>query len=101
MAPEPHHGWGDPAKSRQKAQSARLTDVCPACGSGNVFRPSQNAMLQCYECGENPRFTQTGGGGGLPSETGSPATPARQISGGGGAKGVSNFNPGNIIAHVG
>ncbi|WP_028785317.1 hypothetical protein [Terracoccus sp. 273MFTsu3.1] len=100
-APEPeHHGWGSVKGSLAKAKSAKLTSVCGNCGSGNVFRPTPNAMEQCYDCGENPRFSQTGGEGGLPSEASGPTQQARQISGGGGAGGRSNFNPGEIVARL-
>lgn len=94
---EEHHGWGDPAKSRAKAKSAKLTYVCSNCGSGNVFKPTPNAMEQCYDCGENPRFSQTGGEGGLPSEISGPTQQARQISGGGGAGGQSNYHPQQVV----
>lgn len=101
-APEPDEGgWGTVAGSMAKAKSSRLTNSCPECGGTNVFRPEgqPNAMEQCYNCGWNPRFSQTSGAGGLPSDASGPATPARQISSGG-AGGVSQFNPGNIVARV-
>lgn len=98
--PEPG-GWGTIAGSMRKAKSAKLSDVCPECGSGNMFRPegSPNAMLQCYECGYNPRFSQTGGQGGMPSGESGPATPARQLASAG-AGGVSQFSPGTIVGRV-
>jgi len=48
--------------------------------STNYFRPKgqPNAMIQCYECGYNPRFEQMGGAG-IPSD-GAPAQPARQVA---------------------
>lgn len=97
---EQHHGWGSIKGSMAKAKSAKLTSTCGNCGSGNVFRPTPNAMEQCYDCGENPRFSQTGGEGGLPSEVSGPTQQARQISGGGGAGGVNNFNPQQVIGRV-
>lgn len=81
-----------------KAQSARSTDTCPDCGSGNIFKPvgMQNAMQQCYHCGWNPRFAHSTAGAGMPSDGGSgPATPSRQVSKG------NNFNPQTIVGHVG
>jgi hypothetical protein len=85
-----------------KAQSARSTETCPECGSGNVFKPKgqPNAMPQCYHCGWNPRFEHSTAGAGMPSDKSVPVQSARQISGGGGAGGVSNYNPSNIVAHI-
>lgn len=34
-----------------KAQSARLTDTCPDCGSGNYFSATPQTSLRCYDCG--------------------------------------------------
>lgn len=78
-----------------KAISARSTDYCPNCGTTNYFRPHgvPNAMLQCYECGYNSRFEQSGGAG-LPSDSSAPAQPARQVST------ANNFNPTVIVAKV-
>jgi hypothetical protein len=86
----------------EKAQSSRLTETCPECGSGNIFKPKgmPNAMPQCYHCGWNPRFEHSTAGAGMPSDKSVPVQSARQISGGGGAGGVSNYNPGNIVAHI-
>lgn len=100
-APEASEGpqvpgqWGDVTVARQKAQSAKLTDVCPECGSGNYFAPKgmPNYMPQCYECGYNPRFAQMTAGGGLPSDSSAPSRPARQHN----PKGVSQYHPEMII----
>jgi hypothetical protein len=77
---------------------ARQDTHCPDCGGSNYFRPvgMHNAMAQCYECGYNPRFTQSTAG--LPSGSAGdgPATPAKQTASGG-AGGQSNYNPGAII----
>jgi predicted nucleic-acid-binding Zn-ribbon protein len=80
-----------------KARSARMTENCPDCGSTNYFRPHGvgNAMAQCYECGYNPRFSHSTAGAGIPSDAGA-ATPAKQLN----PKGLSNFNPQNIVAHI-
>lgn len=103
QAPEPEQtgGWGTIKGSLAKARSARSTETCPECESSNIFRPvgMPNAMAQCYECGYNPRFSQTGGQGGLPSSESGPATPARQLATAG-AGGVSQFNPQTIIGRV-
>lgn len=84
--------------SAAKAQSAKHTGTCPECGSGN-YRGGlgQNEMTRCYECGYNPRFTQSGTGGGLPSGTAGPTSPSRQVASGG-AGGRSNFQPQNPAA---
>ena len=100
QAEEPHHGWGNVEKSRAKAKSSKLTSVCSNCGSGNVFRATTNGMERCYDCGDNPRFSQMGGEGGMPSEISGPTQQARQVSGGGGAGGVNNFNPQKVIGRV-
>ena len=92
-------GWGTVKGSMAKAMSSKSSESCPECGSGNIFRPTPNSMLQCYECGHNPRFSQTGGQGGLPSGDAGPATPARQLSSGG-AGGVSQFNPQTIVGRL-
>jgi predicted nucleic-acid-binding Zn-ribbon protein len=76
---------------------AKQDTNCPDCGGTNYFRPvgQPNHMAQCYECGYNPRFTQTTAG--LPSgDKSTPSTPARQIASGG-LGGRSNYNPGAII----
>lgn len=101
-APEQPGMWGTIEGSSRRAKSARLTQTCPECGSGNYFRPEgkPNALLRCQNCGYNERFTQSGGDGGLPGGDGQavPATPARQTSAGGG--GGSQFRPDVIIAHL-
>ncbi len=101
--PPEEEGWGTVAGSTQKAQSARVDTNCPECGSDHFFRPAgmgMNTMTQCYDCGYNPRFSQTGGQGGMASGTdGGAARPARQtVEGGRG--GVSHFSPGTIIGKV-
>lgn len=101
-APEEQAGmWGTVKGSMSKAKSARSSETCPECGTGNIFRPEgqPNAMLQCYECGYNPRFSQTGGAGGLPSDASGPATPARQLATAG-AGGVSQFSPSTIVGRI-
>ena len=84
------------ASAKAKALSSRSTLTCPNCFSDNVCKPSANVMESCYNCGWNPRFTQSTAGAGMPSasETG-PAQPARQIST------ANNFNPQTIVATVG
>ena len=98
---EQHQGWGTIEGSKRKAKSSRSTETCPECGSTNYFRPDKiaNAMQQCYDCGYNPRFSQAGGEGGLPSDASGPAQPARQLAEGG-AGGVSQFSPSTIVGRL-
>lgn len=96
-----NQGWGSVRGSLAKAKSSKLSGTCPNCGSDNYFRPDgqPNAMEQCYGCGYNSRFSQTGGEGGMPSGESGPTQAARQLPTAG-AGGASQFNPGNIIAHI-
>ena len=100
-AEEEQSGWGTVEGSTAKAKSARLDTTCPECGGSNYFRPEgfPNATPQCYNCGANGRFSQTGGQGGLPSDKSVPATPARQTAAGG-AGGASQFRPDVIVGHL-
>lgn len=48
-----------PAPVPTKATSARHTDTCPNCGSGNYAKgDAAGSMTRCFECGFNPRFDQ-------------------------------------------
>ena len=41
------------------APSARSTQTCPNCGSGNYTKgDTAGSMTRCFECGYNPRFDQ-------------------------------------------
>ncbi|MFD9947220.1 hypothetical protein ACFWYW_24040 [Nonomuraea sp. NPDC059023] len=76
------------------AKSARLTDTCPDCASGNYMRPpGSQAAMRCFDCGYP--VVQTGSGAGGATTPGQPATPARQVH-----DGTSNFNPRQIIGRV-
>lgn len=79
-----------------KAKSARLTDSCPDCGSGNYFKPEgqPNMMPVCYTCGYNPRFAHSTAGAGMPSDKSAPVQPSRQVST------ANNFNPQTIVATI-
>lgn len=79
-----------------KAMSARSDEMCPECGSGNIFKPHghPNAMAQCYHCGWNPRFAHSTAGAGLPSDSSTPTRASRQVSTG------NNFNPQTIVATI-
>lgn len=74
-----------------KAVSARSTGSCPQCGSGNYVPGHGNGMTRCFDCGYNPRFDQQAVG----VSAGSASISTKQID-----KGVNNFNPGQIVAHV-
>jgi len=76
-----------------KAKSARMDDRCPECVSGNYFAPTGTQMKRCYDCGYP--LVQSGSGGGLPSDSSGPATPAKQTSKG------TNFNPNVIVDRIG
>jgi hypothetical protein len=75
-----------------KAQSARFTEKCPGCFSGNYFAPMGTQLKRCYDCGYP--IQQSGSGGGMPSDSSAPATPAIQVHKG------NNFNPQQIIGRI-
>ncbi len=76
-----------------KAQSARNTETCPECGSGD-YRGGlgANEMKRCFDCGYNPRFMQQAAG--IPSDKSGSATPSRQVPTGG-------YNPQQVIGRIG
>lgn len=77
-----------------KAQSAKKSDVCPNCYSGNYFAPMGTQRMRCYDCGYP--ITQAGSGAGMPGGSASgPSTPAKQVGQGGG------FNPNIIVDRIG
>lgn len=48
-----------PAPVVTSAPSARSTQTCPHCGSGNYTKgDTAGSMTRCFECGYNPRFDQ-------------------------------------------
>ncbi|WP_371590951.1 hypothetical protein [Streptomyces sp. NBC_00470] len=57
-----------------KARSARETDLCPGCGSGNYFGPA-DSRKRCYDCGYP--VEQSGYGAAAHAGEGQPA---RQIT---------------------
>lgn len=83
----------------EKAQSARDSESCPECGSGNYMaaKGHPNSMKQCFNCGYNPRFAHsTAGAASTGQKNVAPPRPARvQLL----AEG--NFNPGQIVGRVG
>lgn len=80
-----------------KAPSSQSTKSCPECGSGNYTgSPGDSTkMTRCYDCGYNPRFGQQSGAAGIPAGHGAPAQASRQVST------TNNYQPTNIIGHVG
>lgn len=76
-----------------KAVSARNSQYCPGCGSGNYMAPMGTQKMRCYDCGYP--VVQSGSGGGLPSDSSGPATPARQAHKG------NNWNPNVIVDRIG
>lgn len=49
----------EPAPLPAGATSARSTERCPHCGSGNYTKGDMaGSMTRCFECGYNPRFDQ-------------------------------------------
>lgn len=81
-----------------KAQSARDTERCPECDSGNYLKPKgvPNAMKQCFECGYNPRFAHsTAGASGIGQKNVEAPRPARVQT-----LSEGNFNPKVIVGRV-
>lgn len=76
-----------------KAMSAKNAQNCPNCYSGNYFAPMGTNRMRCYDCGYP--VLQQGSGAGLPSGQGGAATPAKQVSQGGG------FQPNVIVDRIG
>ena len=84
-----------PQEPATKAQSARSTETCPMCGSGNFMRANPSVVGRCFECGYP--LEQSG------SAVGSLAG-ARVEGATLNAKGndtTNNYNPTEIIGHVG
>ena len=75
-----------------KAVSARSSDTCPNCMSGNYFAPQGTQRMRCYDCGYP--VIQSATGSGLPSSSSGPATPSKQV-------GTSGFNPTVIVDRIG
>lgn len=76
-----------------KAISARQSESCPNCFSGNYFAPQGTQKARCYDCGYP--LLQQGSGAGIPSSGGGAATPAKQPAKGNG------FNPTVIVDRIG
>lgn len=75
-----------------RAMSARESERCPGCYSGNYFAPAGTQRKRCYDCG----YPIVQGGSGITGTgTGGPATPAKQVGQSGG------FNPQIIVDRIG
>jgi hypothetical protein len=65
-----------------KSQAAKQTESCPGCMSGNYFAAQGSERKRCYDCGYP--IVQSGTGAGFSTNSGGPATPAKQVSNGSG-----------------
>lgn len=75
-----------------KAASARQTDMCPECMSGNYFAAPGSKYQRCYDCGYP--VIQSGSGPTMPStNSGQAVTPAKQITGAG-------YQPNQIVGRI-
>jgi len=68
----------------RQAPSTNHSSRCPGCNSGNYFSAPEagSQRMRCYDCGYP--LLQSGSGGGMPSSSSGPATPAKQVSNGSG-----------------
>ena len=78
--------------SPNKAMSARMSERCPGCNSGNYFAPMGTQKMRCYDCGYP--LVQQGTGVSGTSSDGSPAKPARGQS-------TGSFQPTVIVDRIG
>lgn len=76
-----------------KAQSSRLTETCPDCGSSNYFGV-QNSRPRCYECG----YPMEQSGSKYGSLTG--AQVVGDTKGAQGNDATNNYNPQQVIGRV-
>lgn len=76
-----------------KAQSARDSERCPGCMSGNYMAPMGTQRKRCYDCGY-PIVQSGTGASGTGSSSSGPARPAKQVGQDGG------FNPQTIVGRV-
>ena len=75
-----------------RAQSAKSSDRCPGCNSGNYMAPMGTQLKRCYDCGYP--IVQSGTGAGGTGTSSGPAVAAKQPSQG------SGFNPNVIVGRV-
>jgi len=88
-APVPQQSEEPPPAPRQ-AQSASLVDRCPACTSGDYFKPTPETKPRCYTCGYPVLHTTSG----MVSTDRTAATPSRQVNKEGG------YRPQQIIGRI-
>lgn len=75
-----------------KAQSARDTERCPGCMSGNYMAPVGTQRKRCYDCGYP--IVQAGTGAGGTGSSSGPTIAAKQPNQSGG------FNPTTIVGRL-
>jgi ribosomal protein S27AE len=75
-----------------KAQSARASDRCPACYSGNYMASPAGGRMRCYDCGY-PIVQQGSGLSGTGTGNG-PVVASKQVGQNGG------FNPTTIVGRL-
>lgn len=76
-----------------RAQSARDSELCPGCRSGNYMAPMGTQRKRCYDCGY-PIVQSGTGAGGTGSSSSGPTRPAKQVGQDGG------FNPQTIVGRL-
>jgi membrane protease subunit (stomatin/prohibitin family) len=100
VAPTEEAHFGDLLRQGEytsnKAQSARDTESCPECGGPNYLaeKGKPNSMKHCFDCGANPRFSQSmagvsGTGQNIPVKT----ARSQQMNN-------STYDPSVIVGHV-
>lgn len=100
VAPDGEAHFGDLLQqsgyTTEKAQSAKSSEPCPSCGSNKYMgiAGQPNKMPRCFECGYNPRFTQSmaglsGTGQNIPVKT----ARVQQMN-------TSTYNPQHIVGKV-
>jgi hypothetical protein len=75
-----------------RAQSARDTERCPGCMSGNYMAPVGTQRKRCYDCGYP--IVQAGTGAGGTGSSSGPTIAAKQPNQSGG------FNPTTIVGRL-
>jgi ribosomal protein L37E len=78
-----------------RAQSAQQVQTCPECGSNNYMSPDRNTAPRCFECGYP--VSQSGSRYGNLSTARVEGTAKASL----GNDATSNWNPQEIIAHLG
>lgn len=76
-----------------RAQSARESEMCPGCMSGNYFAPLGTQRKRCYDCGYP--IVQQGSGLSSSGTGNGPVRAAKQVGQDGG------FNPTTIVDRIG